>query len=49
MTFVGVLFNTEKMTIEVTLDRLKEIRALIQFWLNKKFASLKEIQSLLGK
>ena len=49
MTFVGVLFNTEKMTIEVTSDRLKEIRALIQFWLNKKFASLKEIQSLLGK
>ena len=49
MTFVGVLFNTEKMTIEVTSDRLKEIRALIQFWLDKKFASLKQIQSLLGK
>ena len=49
MTYVGVLFNTEKMTVEVTSDRLKEIRALIQFWLNKKFASLKEIQSLLGK
>ena len=49
MTFVGVLFNMETMTIEITPERLIELRALITSWLNKKKASLKEIQSLLGK
>ena len=37
------------MTIEVTLGRLLEIKALIQIWLNKKHVSLKEFQCLLGK
>lgn len=49
MTFVGVLFDTEKMTIEITSERLSEIRSLLLTWLNKEEASLKEIQSLLGK
>ena len=49
MTFVGVLFDTNKMTIEVTPERLKEINLLLKTWLEKHTASLKEIQSLLGK
>lgn len=49
MSFLGVLFNTLTMTIEITPERLIEIRKLIQLWLNKDFASLKQIQSLLGK
>lgn len=49
MTFVGILFNTEKMTVEVTPERLIEIKLLLLTWLNKETASLKEIQSLLGK
>ena len=49
MTFVGVLFNTETMTIEITPERLCELRALLTTWLNKELASLKEVQSLLGK
>ena len=49
MTFVGVLFNTETMTIEITSERLQEIRILIITWLTKEKASLKDIQSLLGK
>ena len=49
MIFLGVLFNTEKMTMEITADRLKEIRDLILDWLDKESASLKEIQKLLGK
>ena len=48
-TFVGVLFNTETMTIEITPERLCELRALLTTWLNKELASLKEVQSLLGK
>ena len=49
MTFIGVLFNTEKMTVEVTHERLREIKLLLATWLNKETASLKNVQSLLGK
>ena len=49
MTFIGILFNTEKMTLEVTPERLVEIKSLLTVWLNKETASIKEIQSLLGK
>ena len=49
MTFVGILFNTEKMTVEITPERLQEIKILLLEWLNKEMASIKEIQSLLGK
>ena len=46
---IGILFNTEKMTIEVTQHRLNEIRILLRMWLDKEQASLKDIQSLIGK
>ena len=49
MAFIGVLFNTETMTIEVTPERLNELRLLLREWLFKEQASIKEIQSLLGK
>ena len=49
MTFIGVLFNTNKMTIEVTHERLIEIVLLLKTWLDKSTATLTEIQSLLGK
>ena len=49
MVFVGVLFNTEKMTLEIAPERLKEIQSLVASWLTRKTASLKELQSLLGK
>ena len=49
MTFIGILFNTEKMTVEVTSERLAEIGELLKLWLNKESASIREIQSLLGK
>ena len=37
------------MTMEITPERLEEIRKLTQSWLEKDSASLKQIQSLLGK
>ena len=37
------------MTIEVTIERLNEIRLLLRGWLNKETASIMEIQPLLGK
>lgn len=49
MTFLGILFNTEKLTMEVTPDRLQEIRHLLKSWLGRNTASLREIQSLIGK
>ena len=49
MTFVGVLFNTETLTIEITPERLEEIKLLVKCWLSKTKATLKEVQSLLGK
>ena len=49
MTFIGILFNTEKLTLEVTPESLAEIRSLLTVWLKKETASVNEIQSLLGK
>ena len=49
MSFLGVLFNTLTMTIEITPDRLVEIRSLVKSWINRDMASLKQVQSLLGK
>lgn len=49
MTFLGVLFNTLTMTMEITPERLKEIKILIKSWLNRQNASIRDIQSLLGK
>jgi hypothetical protein len=37
------------MTMEITTDRLEEINILLSLWLDKEKASIKEIQSLLGK
>ena len=47
MIFLGVLFNTITMTVEVTKERLAEIRKLTEEWLNKDLATIKQIQSLL--
>lgn len=49
MISIGVLFNTVTMTIEITRERLQEIITVLTIWLNKSKASLKDIQSLLGK
>ena len=49
MVFLGILFNTNKMTMEVTPERLSKIRLLVKAWLCKQDASLKEIKQLLGK
>ena len=49
MTFLGVLFNSITMTVEITPGRLLEIKTLIREWLNKHSATIKQLQSLLGK
>ena len=49
MVFLGVLFNTEDLTLSITPERLNEISGLVKFWLEKDKCTLKELQSLLGK
>ena len=49
MSFLGVLFNTLTMTMEITPERLIEISSLLELWLHKENATLKQVQSLLGK
>jgi hypothetical protein len=34
--FLGVIFDSEKMTLEVTPDRVVEISLLVESWLKKK-------------
>ena len=47
--FLGILFNTISMTLQITPDRLAEIKILLENWMTKQSATLKEMQSLLGK
>ena len=49
MSFLGVWFNSEEMTLEVTPDRILEIKTLLVEWLSKDLVSQKEVQSLVGK
>ena len=49
MTFIGVLFNSQDLTLSVTPERVKEILELVNIWLLKSTATLKEQQSLIGK
>ena len=47
--FLGVLFNTEEMTMTIPPDRIKELRLLLEGWRTRTTASLRELQQLLGK
>ena len=49
MTFLGVQFDTENLTLTITPDRLAEIQALLTCWEGKEKATRLELQSLLGK
>lgn len=49
MIFLGILFNTDSLTLKVTPERLEEILNLVSKWLSKLEASLSELQSLKGK
>jgi len=47
--FLGVLFDTNLQTMEVTEARLIEIRGLVTEWLSKSRANKRDLQSLIGK
>ena len=47
--FLGIQFDSNSMALSITGDRLAEIQELLRKWMSKKSATLKEMQSLLGK
>ena len=49
IVFLGILINAITMMLEITEERRKEIRNLLQQWMEKRSASLIELQSLIGK
>jgi len=49
MEFLGITFDTRKMTVEVTPERVQELLVLLKTWQDRKSASKKDIQSLIGK
>ena len=49
MTFLGILANTLKMTLEIPGEKLQEIIVLLNEWTRKLFVNIKQVQSLVGK
>ncbi len=48
MVFLGVLFDTQSLTLSVMEDRVQEIMEILESWLDKSTASQKKYQVLLG-
>jgi hypothetical protein len=49
MVFIGVGFDSITLTLVVTAEKVAEILDLVVDWLKKRAATLKQLQSLLGK
>ena len=49
MTYLGVLFNSNTMTMSVPPEKLAELKAEIERWYRKTTTAKKPLQSLLGK
>ena len=49
LEFLGVTFDSEKMTMEISQQKMKDISEELHTWLYKTAASRKEVESLIGK
>lgn len=49
MPFLGLVYDTLKMSIEVTQDKLDSITLLVRVWLNTSSATKTALKSLIGK
>ena len=49
MTYLGVHFDTEKMTMSVPAEKLQEVRAALEVWSKKTTAKRQDLQSILGQ
>ena len=48
MLFLGIQLDSIKQTMEIDAERLKNIKAEIAHWMGKKYATLKQVQSIIG-
>ncbi len=49
MLFLGILFDTNTLTLEIDQSRIAECTSLFDSWMKKTHVMLKELQSLIGK
>ena len=49
MLFLGVLFDTESLTLSIDEDRLVEILSLLEDWMSKTHMTRKEVETVAGK
>ena len=47
--FLGVLYNTLRMTMSIKPERIAELNELLEWWMTKNATTLNEMQVLLGK
>ena len=49
LEFLGITFDSQRMAMEISKDKLDEIQAEINSWMTKTHARRKEVESLIGK
>ena len=49
LKFLGIELNTEEMSLRLPAEKLAELRMLVASWLGKRFCTVKELESLVGK
>lgn len=47
--FLGVIFDSDKLTIELPGQKLNDTLSLVKTWYSRRYATKKDIQALLGK
>ena len=47
--FLGNLFDSKNMTIEIPPEKLQEVKMEISIWMDKTYARQKELESIIGK
>ena len=47
--FLGLIIDSDLMKVELPEDKLSRYRVLLEEWLKKKYCTLQELQSLVGK
>ena len=49
LEFLGITFDSEKMTMEISEEKMSDIRMELSAWLYKTVARRKDVESLIGK
>lgn len=49
LKFLGIILDTETLSLHLPQEKLAELRMLVANWLGRRFATVKELESLVGK